>query len=333
VQKSSSGFIYPNRLLKDNGETRKVGYELEFAGLEIDSVIDIVARALNAEKEQKSQAEYLLHSDTLGKFKIELDWQFAKQTAAERAASHGQTKEEDKFTHWLTKVASQVVPVEIVCPPIAIEHLEQLEPVVKQLSESGALGTDESVFYAFGVHINPELPDLSPATIAQYIKAYAIAQNWLVKAHKIDPIRRVTPYIDLYPDEYIKAVLAYDESISLKQIIQDYLEFNPTRNRGLDLLPLFKYLEPEIIESNIKDDRINARPTFHYRLPNCEIDRSKWSLSESWNVWCVIESLAQRESVLNELTQQWLDYQSTLKLKTEPWHTILDQLHQNLLSA
>ncbi|MCU4676127.1 amidoligase family protein [Catenovulum sp. 2E275] len=333
MQNTLSKFILPEHLNNQDNQKRKVGYELEFAGLQIAQVVDILKAQLNAELEPKSQAECLVISPTLGKFKVELDWQFAKTTAAERAQEYGQDKEDDKFTHWLTKIASQVVPVEIVCPPIEIENLYQLEPVVNALSDAGALGTEESVFYAFGVHINPELPDLSAPTIAAYIKAFCIAQDWLVKAHQVDPIRRVTPYIDLYPDDYIKTVFNYTDQVSIDQLISDYLQFNPTRNRALDLLPLFKFLDKDKINQEIKDNLVNTRPTFHYRLPNCEIDQTQWSLANSWNIWCVVEYLAHHPELLTEMIQLWQDSDSLVQIKTPSWHDTLDQIRQNLLSA
>ncbi|OBX33760.1 putative amidoligase enzyme [Halomonas elongata] len=36
-----------------------------------------------------------------------------------------------------------------------------------------------------------------------------------------------------------------DYQPDLRTLIDDYLEYNPTRNRELDLLPLFAYLDPE----------------------------------------------------------------------------------------
>lgn len=333
MENNSVKFVLPQALNKADGSPRRVGYELEFAGLELDKVVGILAKQLDAKIEAKSQAESIVVSESLGKFKVELDWQYAKQTAAERAKELGMNKNDDKFTHWLTKIASQVVPVEIVCPPIAIEDLHQLEPAINQLTSAGALGTDESILYAFGVHINPELPDLTAPVIANYLKAYAICQDWLIKKHQVDPVRRVTPYINPFPDAYIELVLAYDDKVTVSQLIDDYLEHNPTRNRALDVLPLFKFLDEDKVQAKIGDDRVNARPTFHYRLPNCEIDQSTWSLAQSWNIWCVVESLANRQNLLAELSKQWFEHQSIIQLKKAPWHSTLDQLHQNLLSA
>lgn len=330
---NSVKFVLPQQLNKADGSPRRVGYELEFAGLELDKVVNILAKQLDAKIEAKSQAESIVFSESLGKFKVELDWQYAKETAAERAQELGKDKNDDKLTHWLTKIASQIVPVEIVCPPIAIEDLHKLEPAINQLTSAGALGTDESILYAFGVHINPELPDLTPGVIANYLKAYSICQDWLIKTHQVDPVRRVTPYINPFPDQYIKVVLSYDDKVTISQLIDDYLEHNPTRNRALDVLPLFKFLDENKVLAKIGDDRVNARPTFHYRLPNCEIDQKTWSLAQSWNIWSVVESLANRQNLLTELSQQWFEHYSIIQFKKAPWHKTLDQLYQNLLSA
>ena len=60
-------------------------------------------------------------------------------------------------------------------------------------------------------------------------------------------------------------------------------------------------------QAKIPDDRVKARPTFHFRLPNCEIDQEDWSLAEAWNAWCVVEKLSARPRELDALAKRFLD--------------------------
>jgi hypothetical protein len=146
--------------------------------------------------------------------------------------------------------------------------------------------------------------------------------------------RRFTPYIDLYPAGYRKRVLDYQDNLSLDTLLNDYLEFNATRNRALDMLPLFKHLAEERVLKAVEDTRINARPTFHYRLPNCEIERGDWRLSDSWNLWCVVEALANDRDKLDELAHQCRRHESQLiNLTRSPWHKTLDGILNDLVSA
>lgn len=314
------------------GEVRCAGFELEFAGLDLQSAAEAVAKAFEGEVIQDTQAECQVKHPEFGHFKIELDWSFAKNMARKRLEEQGAN--EDAVLALMTDLARQIVPLEVVCPPIPVNRLSVLDDMVTNLQAAGALGTSDSLIYAFGVHINAELPDLKPETIVPYLQAYCVSQHWLMKAHNVDTLRRLTPYIDTYPKRYVELVMAYGANTPLVQIIDDYLLYNPTRNRGMDLLPLFKQIDEARVLAAVSDERVNARPTFHYRLPNCEIENPGWSLTNSWNIWCVVEHLAADPVTLKSMCEQWMDYNKNLiNLKEEPWHQELAHIHENLLSV
>jgi len=242
--------------------------------------------------------------------------------------------EDDPLAEWVVSMATEIVPLEVVCPPVAITELRRLDRMVECLREAGALGTQQALHYAFGLHLNPELPGLDALTISRYLKAYALAQDWLLVAHRVDLARRITPYIDVYPRAYLRRVLSYDDDVMLDTLVEDYLHHNPSRNRALDMLPLFKQLRPALIEARVDDERVKARPTFHYRLPNCEIERADWYLDSSWNIWCVVEQLADDPDLLQELAGQWMEYEGKIINFGRPtWHATLHKLHRDLLSA
>ena len=325
-------YAKPARMFNQQGEVRRVGFELEFAGLDLQTAAQAVANALGGEVELDTQAECKVKHPQYGNFKIELDWSFAKNMARRRLEE--QEASEDMVMSLMTDLARQIVPLEIVCAPVPVDSLSVLDPMVEQLQQAGALGTADSLIYAFGVHINAELPDFDSETLVAYLQAYCVAQTWLIKAHGVDPLRRLTPYIDSYPKRYVQKVMAYTESTPVLQIIDDYLEHNPTRNRGLDLLPLFKHMNEARVLAAVEDELVNARPTFHYRLPNCEIEDAQWNLSHSWNIWCVVEHLAADPVTLQSMCKQWMDYNDNLiNLKEEPWHQELAHMHENLLSV
>jgi len=195
--------------------------------------------------------------------------------------------------------------VEVVCPPIPLNNLSVLTPMVRGLREAGAMGTEESLIAAYGVHVNTEIPRLDADTLFSYLRAFAILQWWLVDAHEVDATRRISPYIDLYPQAYVRQVLSRSES-TVDQIFTDYLEHNASRNRALDLLPILAEIDSDRVREAVDDPRIKARPAFHYRLPNCQIEHPDWSLSGAWNTWCVVERLADREDDLDVLAGEFL---------------------------
>lgn len=117
-----------------------------------------------------------------------------------------------------------------------------------------------------------------------------VLQWWLVEANSVDRARRVSPHIELFDESYINCLLSR-ENPGIERLIDDYLEHNPSRNRALDMLPMFASIDAERVCKAVDDPKIKARPTFHYRLPNCRIDDPDWSLVPSWNLWCVVERL------------------------------------------
>jgi hypothetical protein len=297
-----SRFALPPTLDKADGSPRMVGFELEFSGISLDETATALQSSLGGELRSESAAERALHNDSLGEFNVELDWAYLKR----KAADDKHEQKNDKWIEHLSEAAALLVPVEVVCPPIPVTDLAVLEPMVSALRKAGAVGTEESLLAAYGVHINTEIPALDATTLLSYLKAFAILQWWLVDAHEVDATRRVSPYIDLYPEAYLKQVLSRSGSTMI-EIFSDYLAHNASRNRALDLLPLLAEIDEERVQGTVDDPRIKARPAFHYRLPNCHIERPDWSLSASWNTWLVVEQLACRPDDLHELGAAFLD--------------------------
>lgn len=311
---SGPEYIVPNESRSsETGKARRVGYEIEFTGLDLTEVADLVAQSCGGVVEQETEVECSIDSP-LGEFKVELDWSFGKKLAREQEEAQKDAQPEDvavtdeldeRLVEWLNNVAAHIVPVEIVCPPISLDDLSQLDPLIDSLRNAGARGTEASPFYAFGVHINPELPNFEAITIHRYILAFCICQDWLVKINQVDLTRRITPHIALYADEFILALID-EQHPTLAELIDTYLEYNPTRNRALDMTPLFRYLDEARVIARLDDDRIKARPTFHYRLPNSTPEAPDWYLSESWKAWCVGGS-PRRISIKEETPTEGLD--------------------------
>lgn len=317
-------FKVPSVTFTGDGSSRRVGFELEFSGLTLEETVDNVLASLGGNTGVKTAAEQLIHVPSLGDFNVEIDWDFLKRTA--KANEHN--KEDGKEEEWLeqlSKVASALVPVEVVCPPIPITNLNLLAPMVSRLRSAGAVGTEESLIAAYGVHINTEIPNLDAETLFAYLQSFSLLQWWLVEAHHVNTSRKISPYIDLYPENYVK-LLASQTSPSMDKIFDDYLEYNASRNRALDLLPLLAEIDKKRVFNKVDDPKIKSRPAFHYRLPNCNIEHKDWSLAQSWNIWWVVEQLAHRPDDLKELSAAFLDAeQAIIGVIRNKWVKYLDQ--------
>jgi hypothetical protein len=314
-------FDLPPQANKDDGSPRVVGFELEFSGITLDETVAALQSALGGQLRSENAAERVIHVDSLGEFNVGLDWAYLKRKA-------GGTERGEDGAQWLeqlSRAAALLVPVEVVCPPIPMVDLAALDPLVRALRNAGAVGTEESLLAAYGLHINTEIPRLDAATLFLYLRAFAVLQWWLVDAHELDVTRKVSPYVDLYPEAYLKRVLSRSEP-AMDGIFADYLEHNATRNRALDLLPLLAQIDEQRVRRAVDDPRIKSRPAFHYRLPNCHIERPDWSLVGSWNTWCVVERVAERREELGDLAAEFLAAsRPLLGVSRKDWVRFVDQ--------
>lgn len=320
-QISGHRYDLPPLLHNADGTLRRVGFELEFSGVEVDEAIQVIKSVFNAEEVSKSSVSSSLQVAQLGKFGIEIDWEFLKQVAEKNA--------DDPFAsdviEQVGNLATFLVPVEVVCPPIALDRLSVLDGMVDALREAGAIGTEESLLSAFGVHINTEVPALEAQSVHHYLRAFCVLQWWLVEQYKVDISRKISSYVDPYPEAYVLQVAAQSQA-DWPQIIDDYLQYNPSRNRALDMLPILGLIDENRVRDVVRDKRIKTRPTFHYRLPDCHIERPDWSLADAWNSWLVVERLAVRPEDLDYLSEKLIgSSRPILGVNKKDWVQWIDQ--------
>lgn len=282
----------PLRVQTQAGEPRRLGVEVEFAGLSIERITQIACEVLGGEIDKVSNYEFFLRETPWGDFGIELDFSYLKKLGRERDPDVEVDDLDNLAESLLALLARQVVPYEIVSPPLPMSEVWRMDTLMQRLRREGAKGTNHAVAYAFGLHLNPEMPDLEVETVLAYIRAFLCLFEWLKDRSEIDMSRRVTPYIDPFEKDYIRLVTAEGYSPDMDQLIDDYLEHNPTRNRALDMLPLFCHIDEERLRAKVDDDRVKPRPALHYRLPNCQIDESGWGLIRPWRDWLQVEALA-----------------------------------------
>jgi len=281
--------------------------EIEFSGLDVAQVATIVRSELGGVIEISSPYEQVIRGDDAGPWKVELDYRYLKElgrrhAAEDRGASAGEASAGDEsasttlledLTEPLVRLGAEVlVPVEVISPPLPMSRLADVQRLIDGLRRAGAKGTGASVTYAFGMQLNPELPALDARTITGYLQAFLCLYDWLLRQAAIDPTRKLTGYSAGFPTAFVRQVIGREYRPTLTQLIGDYLEANPSRNRALDLLPLFAHLAPEQVAAVNDDPRIKPRPTFHYRLPNSEIDDPQWGVHVAWNDWLEVERLA-----------------------------------------
>ena len=203
----------------------------------------------------------------------------------------------------LARVADENHPIELVSGDVVLFSSRQIPGnelsigiVQNKLAARGiTMVTDrQSMIHVSGHPGRPELQAL---------------YEWLKARHQIDFSRKLTSYIEPWSSTYIDLLISEDYAPDMEQLMRDYLHYNPTRNKALDLLPLFAHLDKELLAGYVKDPRIKSRPTLHYRLPDCDIDNPHWHFSTVWNDWVVLEQLAAHPEDLADLRSRFREAQ------------------------
>ena len=283
------------------GQPRRCGVEIEMNGVTLDQVTQLLSNKFSLTVNAPGRYERLLSGDPAGDWIVELDFDLLKKLGRQEheleTLAGGLN---DSAETLLKNVSLPLVPLEIVSPPLSLNRLVEIERLIASLREIGARGTSDQLTNAFGMQFNPEVHSTDSSQLTAFIKAFLCCYEWLYERSNVNLMRRVTRFAEPFPRSYVLKVIASDYWPDQAGLIDDYLTDNPTRNRALDCLPLFAYLDKDRVMSVVNDQLVKARPTWHYRLPNCEIDQLDWGLYVSWNDWVLIEKLASNPKALND---------------------------------
>lgn len=321
--------IMPANATTQDGEPRRLGVELEFIGLNCHEAAAIIAKRFDGWLRQEDEYRYSVEDTGHGRFVIELDSRYVHKGESPLPDIRKRLEDEqlgdtvDRGVRMtIGEVTRHYLPVEVVCPPIPIADLPVLDDAVADLRERGARGTGESLVYAFGLQINVEMPALDAGTILTYLQAYVVSAERLRSEIGVDVSRRVLPFCQPPPPDYMRLVLQDDYAPGMEQLIDDYLRYNPTRNRDLDMLPVLAFVdEARVIAFMGEEAKIKARPALHYRLPDSRIEEPDWFIVTEWNRWArTVERLAadpKRLTAVRRAYRRYLDTGSWKNLTQE----------------
>ncbi|MFP4168741.1 MAG: amidoligase family protein [Desulfonatronovibrionaceae bacterium] len=298
---------------KPDGKWRRVGFELEFAGLGPLKAARIITELYGGRIEEESVFVLSIADTAFGDFRIEIDASLLKEKRYENflhsvGVDIGRWDKKRSLEEFILKFAQEFVPCEIVAPPIPLNRIPEMDRLRAELYRARARGTRESIFYAFGLHLNIEPVELTRDSILSVLRAFILVEPAIRSKSKTDVVRMLTPYIDNYPADYMRMVVDadYDPPL-LSDLARDYMLYNPSRNRSLDMMPLFAYLEPEMLSGfDTRDKLVKPRPAYHYRLPNSSVSEPDWSLLYDWNIWVRVEELAADSELLAEFSREFI---------------------------
>lgn len=315
----------PVTTTQDNA-LRRVGFEYEMAGLTPDTAADCIIRLFGGRKVERNPFDITVTDTPYGDFATEMDATLLKnqkyKTILETMGLDiSKFIDEDRLDHLVLETSQNIVPCEIATPPLPLDKLHVAEELRQALHEQDAKGTKASILYAFGFQMNPEMPEVTTEAALRYLRAFLLLEDWMKETLNVDLTRRMTPFVDSFPEDYKALVLRPDYAPDLQHLVVDYLTHNPTRNRTLDMLPLFCFMDRSILEAATLDMHlIKARPALHYRLPNCLIDDPSWTVAAEWDMWLHVERLASDEKRLGEMAEAFMRLHGTpLSTLTRPW--------------
>lgn len=285
---------------------------------------EIISQKTNWNIEQVHDDLFLLKSPQ-GDYKVETDAEIIKKMSKEATEGEG-----DSFSNIIREgfdsLKGTIVPIELVSPPLPLDKISELDQICEDLHKRGAKGTQDSFNYAFGLHLNPQVKQLDHAHILKNLQAFIILSDWLHDQIKIDTTRRLTGFAKDFPKDYAKKIIQTNYKPSQTEFIDDYLSFNPTRNRSLDMLPLLKFIDPDRVTNIVDDTRVKSRPTYHYRLPNCMLGSPFWSINTEWKRWKKVEWLAENDVYLEGAIEAFNQVKLKNSFSNNEWVAILNTL-------
>ncbi|WP_167590411.1 amidoligase family protein [Oceanidesulfovibrio indonesiensis] len=319
-------FTMPSVTNKSAGGPRHVGLELEFAGMDIRDAARAVADVFGGEVREVDTFICTVEGTTHGNFSVELDSSLLRSKGylkiLHEIGIDLSDANEKRIERILLDVADELIPYEVVAPPVPMTELAPMDDLRELLRRRKAKGTRASILYAFSMQFNVEPPDLTAPTLAGFLKAFLLCYPWLREASGLDMTRILSPFIDKFPSDYVKLVVdpAY-QPCDEAALIDDYLDHNPTRNRPLDCMPIFAHLDRDRVMARANEKHlIKPRPAFHYRLPNCLIDEPAWRIAREWDLWVAVDDLSRDADTLAAMGEDFLNTPGfPLDLFTDSW--------------
>jgi hypothetical protein len=285
---------------------RRIGLELEFAGLTEEAAARTFADAIGGAVRHEAPRAWICDSAEFGACEVYLDTRFDDKVAA-----LGDTA---------VAAMRHLVPVELVTEPFDPAHLRLFNDGVEALREAGAIGSRDGLFLGFGLHLNVEIAAETADHLWRVLTAYALLEEHLRAAHPIDISRRVLPFVRPYPDGLVDA-LATTRPDTVERLIDLYLDHAPSRDHGLDILPIFKGIDAGRVDAAVHGlTAVKPRPAYHFRLPDCRIDEDGWTVMPAWEWWNTVEAVAADDAQLEALRAARRDWNDRPALGRRPWH-------------
>ncbi|MGE0225105.1 MAG: amidoligase family protein [Acetobacteraceae bacterium] len=296
---SSPGFVTQATVVREPADIadRCVGVELEFLGLSAADAARALARGLGGSVTAEDPHAWRVQGGRLGDMSVETDLRLVHP---QRQHGSGVRKLPPWIAAILGSVLSPVVPRELIVSPIQARRLIEIDDAVTVLRSAGARGRGVVLLDSLSLHFNVAPPATDAATLTACLKAFLILEPRLRDHIARGRLRHRRALPPPYPDAYRRRVLSPDYRPDLPGLMADYLAANPTRKRGLDMLPMFAHLDEARVRSVLPLEKIGPRPVLHYRMAQAHLSEPGWSIMPDWRRWLSVEALAADPEALQQ---------------------------------
>ncbi|MFC3616022.1 amidoligase family protein [Lutimaribacter marinistellae] len=290
---------------------RKIGLELEFTGLSESDAAQVFASATAGRAERTEERSWTCETDDFGTCRFFLDTAFDNEIS--------------EIGGMAERLMRQVIPVELTTEPFDPTNLPRFDQAIAELRHAGATGSRHGLLLGFGLHLNVDAASEDAEYLSRILTSYALLEAWFRQAAPIDISRRVLPFVTPCPDHFVDTMAMLDIA-SMDDLISIYLNHVPSRNFGLDLLPILAGHEPHRIEDAVHGEKVKPRPAFHFRLPDCRIDEPDWSVMEAYDQWSMVEAVAADASLLGQLRTARTNWAQRPPLSRPPWFSVVEEV-------
>jgi hypothetical protein len=298
-----TAFALPPLPRTASGAPRRVGVEIEFMGISARAAAEALRLGLGGTMVELDPHAFLVQGTRLGDLEVELDIRYVhpQEHGATLPIHLGPT-----MAAWVGSALRGVVPRELITGPLPMARLAEIDEAVDLLRRAGARGRGTTWFGSLGLHFNVDPPQLDAVTLTSALKAFVLLEPWLRRETAGAQTGRRAFLAAPYPAAYARRILDPGYWPDLTSLTDDYLAANPTRDRGLDLLPVLLHIDEARVRKKLPYEKIGGRPVLHYRLPQAHVATPGWSIAPEWNRWVAVERLAADPDRLAALGRDYL---------------------------
>ena len=148
------------------------------------------------------------------------------------------------------------------------------------------------------------------ATATAFLKSFVLLNAWLRREVAPDATRNLLGFADPFPADYVRRLVVAGLLAGHRRPSSTTIS-PPTRPGTATSICCRSCIisTSERVRAVLPNEKINGRPTFHYRLPDARVSDPGWSIAPDWNRWVAVERLAADRERLDAVGAAYLSFE------------------------